>query len=88
MALSPTSMAEVDFVFEGTARRICWHVPNNFPRVGLHAPANELGLKIPSIWEDYCGLAIRSWTRILNDEGALGATARASYKHVVEKLKN
>jgi hypothetical protein len=72
-------MDEVDSILEGTSRKI-WHLPNNFPRAGLHAPTDELGLNIPTIWENYCGSTIRLWTQIPNDEGALGATARASYR--------
>ena len=48
MALSPASMAEVDSILEGTTRKI-WHLPNTFPRAGLHAPADELGLNIPTV---------------------------------------
>jgi len=50
----------------------------NFPKAGLHALREDIGLNMTSIWEDYCGAAIRSWTHILNDEGALSITARAS----------
>jgi hypothetical protein len=85
MALSPTAMAEVDSILESTSRKI-WHLPNTFPIAGLHAPAEELGLKIPTVWEDYCGSAIRSWTQILNDEGAIGAAARASYEQATHKF--
>ena len=53
VALSPMAMAEV----EGTSMKI-WHLPNTFPRGGLYAPPEELGLKIPTIWEGYCGSAI------------------------------
>jgi hypothetical protein len=35
-------------------------------------------LNIPSVWEDYYGAVIRSMKQILNDEGALGTTAKAS----------
>ena len=84
MTLSPTAMGEVDSILEGTSRRI-WNLPQTFPRAGLHAPIEELGLNIPTIWEDYCGTAVRSWTQILNDEGALGATARASLKQAATK---
>ena len=87
MALSPTAMAEVDSVIEGTTRKI-WHLPNTFPRAGLHAPTEEMGLNIPTIWEDYCGTAIRSWTQILNDEGALGTTARASLRQASVNFKH
>jgi len=45
---------------------------------GLHALLEDLGLNIPSIWEDYCGAATRSWTHILNDEEALNTIDRAS----------
>ncbi len=36
--------------------------------------------------EDYCGAAIRSWTQILNNEGTLGVTARASLKLAAAKF--
>jgi hypothetical protein len=87
MALSSTAMAEVDSIFEGTSRKI-WHLPNTFPRAGLHAPPEELGLNTPTFWEDYCGSAIRSWTQILNDDGALGVAAMASYAHAAQKFKH
>jgi len=48
MALSPTAMAEVDSVLECTSKKI-WHLPNTFPRAGLHAPPVELGLNIPTV---------------------------------------
>jgi hypothetical protein len=48
MALSPTEMAEVDSILEGTSRKI-WHLPNTFPRAGLHAPSEELRLNIPTV---------------------------------------
>ena len=87
MALSPTAMAEVNSILEGTSRKI-WHLPNTFPRAGLHAPPDELGLDIPTVWEDYCGSAIRSWTQILNDDGALGIAANASYAQAAHKFKH
>jgi hypothetical protein len=64
MALSPTAMSEVDSVLKGAAIQI-WRLPISFPKAGLHAPAEELGLNIPTVWEYYCGSAIRSWTQIL-----------------------
>jgi hypothetical protein len=85
MALSPASMAEVDSILEATTRKI-WNLPSTFPRAGLHATPEEMGLNIPTIWEDYCGTAIRSWTQILNDEGALGVTARASLRQATVKF--
>jgi hypothetical protein len=87
MALSPSAMTEVDSIAEGVTRKI-WHLPNSFPRAGLHAPIEELGLNSPIIWEDYCGAAIRSWTQILNDEGALGATARTSLLQAETRFKH
>ncbi len=87
MALSPTAMGEIDSILEGTSRKI-WNLPNAFPRAGLHDPAEELGLNIPTVWEDYCGSAVRSWTQILNDEEALGATARASLTQATGKFKH
>ena len=77
MALSPPSIKAVDAVLESISREI-WNLPTSFPKAGLHALLDEVGLNIPSVWEDYCGAAIRSWTQVLNDEGALGVTARAS----------
>ncbi len=77
MAIPPSAMTEVDSIVEGVTRNI-WHLPNNFPITGIHAPPEELGLNIPTIWEDYCGATVRSWTQILNDDGTMGATTRAS----------
>ena len=87
MALSLTSIKQVDVVIESISREI-WNLPISFSRVGLHALPEEVGLNIPSVWEDYCGAAIRSWTQILNDEGALGATARASLQRASTKFRN
>jgi hypothetical protein len=87
MALSPTAMVEVDTILEGPSRKI-WHLPNTFPRAGLHAPTEKLGLNIPTICEDYCGSTIRSWTQIMNDEGALGITAMAFYTQAAAKSKH
>jgi len=80
-------MTEVDSIVEGATRKI-WHLPNNFPKAGLHAPTKELGLNIPTIWEDYCGAATRSCTQILNDGGALGTTARASLLQAETRFKH
>ena len=54
----------------------------------FHAPTEKLGLRIQTVWEDYCGSAIQSWIQILNDEGALGVTAKASLRQAAEKFKN
>ncbi len=75
--VSPQAIQELDSLLEGISREI-WNLPLAFPKAGLHALLEDLGLNIPLIWEDYCGAAIRSWTQILNDEGALGTTAKAS----------
>ena len=48
MALSSTAMVEVDSILEGTSRKI-WRLPNTFPRAGLHAPAEEMGLDVPTV---------------------------------------
>ncbi len=48
MTLSPTAMAEVDSILECASRKI-WYLPNTFPRAGLHAPSEELGLNIPTV---------------------------------------
>jgi hypothetical protein len=77
MALSPQAIWEVDSVLEGLSRKI-WNLPPTFPKVGLHALLEDIGLNIPSISEDYYGAAIRSWTQLLIDEGPLGTTTRAS----------
>jgi hypothetical protein len=47
-----------------------------------------VGLDILSVWEDYCGAADRSWTQILNDEGSLGVTTRASIQIVSTKFRH
>jgi hypothetical protein len=77
MALSPTAITSIDSLLEATCRKN-WRLPKGLPRAGLHSPHDELGLNLPTIWEDYCAAATNSWTNILNDQGALGATARAS----------
>jgi hypothetical protein len=77
VALPPPPIKAVDAVLEKISRQI-WNLPASFPRAGLHTLLDEVGLNIPSVWEDYCGTTIRSWTQILNDEGALGTTTRAS----------
>jgi hypothetical protein len=79
MALSPQAMQEVDSSLEDISRQI-WNLPPAFPKAGLHALLEDLGLNIPSIWEDYCGAVIRSWTQILNDEGALGSPPGPPFK--------
>ena len=71
MDLSPQAIREVDSLLEGISIQI-WNLPLAFPKAGLHALLKELGRNIPSIWEDYCGAAIRSWTQILNDRGGGG----------------
>jgi hypothetical protein len=86
MALSPQAIREVDSVLEGISKKI-WSLPPTFPKDGLHALLEDIGLNIPSVWEDYCGAAIRSWTLILNDEGALGTTSRASLHLASEKFR-
>ena len=51
MALSPHAIREVNSVLEGISRRI-WNLLPVLPKAGLHALLEELGLNIPSIWED------------------------------------
>jgi len=41
-------MREVDSVLEGISRKI-WVLPPTFPKSGLHALLEDLGLNIPSI---------------------------------------
>jgi hypothetical protein len=48
MALSPTIVAEVDSTLDCMSIKF-WHLPNTFPRAGLHAPAEELGLSISTV---------------------------------------
>jgi hypothetical protein len=86
IALSPRVIKEVDSLIEGISRiKKFNHI---FPNAGLHALLENLGLNIPSIWEDYCGAAIRSWTQIHNDGGALGTTARASLQSASAKFRH
>ena len=66
-----------NLILESACRRI-WSLPSSFPRAGLHAPQQEWGLNLPSLWEDYYASAVRTWTTTMNDKGALGLTARAS----------
>ena len=65
-----------------------WSLPPTFPKDGLHALLENLGLNIPSVWEDYYGAAIRSWIQILNDKGAMGITARASLHLAPTKFRH
>jgi len=87
MALSPTAIQEVDSVLERISRQI-WNLPTSFPKAGLHALFEEVGLYIPPVWEDYCGTALRSWTQMLNGEGALGTTARNSIQRASNKFRH
>jgi hypothetical protein len=87
MALSPTAMAQIDFILESTSRKI-WRLSKCSPRAFLHSTAEEIGLNIPTVWEDYCGAAVRSWTQILNDEGTLGVAARASLHRAAYKFQH
>ncbi len=87
MALSPSTIKEVDSVLEQISKPI-WNLPVNFPKTWLHAHLQEVGLNIPSVWEDYCGTTVRFWTQILNDEGALGATSRASLQHPANMFRH
>jgi hypothetical protein len=87
MALSPQYIREVDSLLECISRQI-WNLPLAFPKARLHALLEDLRLNIPSIWEDYCGAAIGSWTQILNDGGTLGTTARASLQTVSAKFRH
>ena len=59
MTLSPQAIREVDSVLEGISRQI-WNLTPTFPKARLHALFEDLGLDIPSVWEDYCGAVIRS----------------------------
>ncbi len=59
MALFPLSIREVDAVLESISREI-WNLPASFPKAGLHALLHEVELKIPSVWEDCYGSAVRS----------------------------
>jgi hypothetical protein len=51
MALSPQAIHEVDSLIEEISRQI-WNLPISFPQAGLHALLEDLGLNIPSSWED------------------------------------
>jgi hypothetical protein len=88
MALPPTAIKEVESGIERISREI-WNLPASFPKAGLHALLDKVGLNIPLVWEDYCGAAsIRSWTQILNDEGALGTTTRASIRRASNMFRH
>ena len=65
-----------------------WNLSLTFPKLGLQALLENLGLHITLIWEEYCGAATRSWTQILNNGGALGTTARASLQKVSAKFRH
>jgi hypothetical protein len=59
MTPPPTAIKEVDPLLEKFSR-VIWNLPASFPKAGLHALLDEVGLNIPSVWEEYCGAAIRS----------------------------
>ena len=84
IALSPTAITSIDSLLEATCRKM-WRLPNGFPRAGLHSPHDELGLNLPTIWEDYCAAATNSWTDI---QGALEATARSSLTQAATKFQH
>jgi hypothetical protein len=86
MALSPFAIRKVDSVAEKISRKI-WGLPTYFPTTGLHVLLEDLGLNVPPAWGDYCGAALRSWAHILNDEGALKTTARASLQQAATKFR-
>ena len=48
MALSPAAITSIDSLLEATCRKF-WRLPKGFPRAGLHAPHDELGLNPPTI---------------------------------------
>jgi hypothetical protein len=48
MALSPKAIRDVDSVLEGISRQI-WSLPPAFPKTGLHALLEDLGLNISSV---------------------------------------
>ena len=87
MALSPQAIQVVDSLIRGISRQI-WNLPITFPKAGLYALLEDMGLNIPSIWEDYCVSEIRSCTQILNAGGALGTTARASLEAFAAKFRH
>jgi len=64
------------------------NLSTSLPTAGLHTPTENIGLKIPTLWEDYCGAAVRLWTRIRKDEGALCTTARASLNKAACKFRH
>jgi hypothetical protein len=52
MAPSPQAIQEVDSLIEGISKQI-WNLPIFFPRAGLHALLEDLGLNIPSMLETH-----------------------------------
>ena len=81
-------LVSIDFTIEATCRKI-WNLPKGLPKAAcLYAPQDELCLNLLTIWEGYCSSpTTNSWTQILNDNGALGATARASLFQATTKFK-
>ena len=51
IALSPPAIKAVDAVLETISKEI-WNLPASFPKPGLHALLDEVGLNISSVWED------------------------------------
>jgi hypothetical protein len=44
----------------------------------VHAPHDELGLNLITIWENYCSTAIRSCTQICIEQGAMVINAKVT----------
>jgi hypothetical protein len=59
MALTPSTIRKATAVVEKISRRI-WNLPTAFPTAGIHVLHEDLGLDVPSAWEDYRGASIRS----------------------------
>jgi len=85
--LSSSALLGFDSVIENLSKTIR-SLSTSFPRVGLNALPEDLGLNIHTVWEDYSGTVIRSWTQILNYEGSLGLTARASLRQAAAKFQH
>jgi hypothetical protein len=86
MALSPNGINSIDSTLDATCRKI-WYLPKGLSTACLHAPQDELYLNLSPVWEDYCSAATNSWTQIYNDDGALGATTRASLYQTATEFK-
>ena len=76
-----------DYEFQDSYIAACeqLYAASNTYYMTIHGNTIPIPIYLPTIWEDYCAAAIKSWTHIRNDQGALGTTSRASLTQAATK---